>query len=375
LFPQVSLSGNVAENYVNTNGYSGNYESHQYQVQVSQQLLNMNALATWRAAKQTSNASDSMYNYQYQQFIQTVTDAYFAVLTAEQNTMSAEAELKAYTYTFQQTKQRFKVGVATVTQLKQAESNSFQGKADVIKAKNALKISIEKLSELTGVKYRKLSSLKKTFPFSSPVPAKQSYWVDLAKEKNMQLNASRATTQSSYDAAVANYSNFLPSVSVVGTYVKNGNTAPITVSGYHNQATSSVQLSLTWNVFSGGANFANASNTAYLYAEQQSLQDNTYRQTIISTKQSYLNVIANASLVAAYKQAVKSGESSVEKLQAEYKVGTTTIVSVLDEVQKLFVAKQNLANAESAYIKSSMQLKLDAGVLSIRDVKAINVWL
>ena len=120
---------------------------------------------------------------------------------------------------------------------------------------------------------------------------------------------------------------------------------------------------------------ASSLQAANQYASSQNTELNLFRETTTQARQDFLSVLANISQVAAYKQSVLAAESSLRDYNAKYKVGTATIVDVLNATQTLYQAKSNLANAEYEYITSLLQLKYDAGILNQQDLVSLNKYL
>ena len=77
----------------------------------------------------------------------------------------------------------------------------------------------------------------------------------------------------------------------------------------------------------------------------------------------------------ADRQAIRSGESSVKLNEESFKVGTRTIIDVLDSVTMLTQAQRLHAQDQYAYLLATIGLKLAAGTLSAADLNDINQWL
>ena len=75
------------------------------------------------ARGQVSQA-DAIYNIAYQDFLVRVAGSYFAVLTAQDGVIFAEAEEKALQRQFEQAEQRFEVGLTAVTDVHEARASN-----------------------------------------------------------------------------------------------------------------------------------------------------------------------------------------------------------------------------------------------------------
>lgn len=377
LLPQLSLTANANASQVKNYAVTGNFESEAYQLKLTQQLINLNDVGNLQNAKATAQAQSATYTSQQQAFIVTVATDYFNILEAQDTLNYSIANVNFLAKTLKQTKAKFDVGLATDTDLKQAEANYDQAYATKLKDINSLQDAYEQLNELTGRRESNLAELKSDFPFVSPHPASVHHWINLAEKNNASLQAQRYTTLAALRNVTEQVGNQLPTLSLVGTYGQTRYTGnvPSIVTTTFSQKAATIGLQLNWTVFAGGSLFAKSLQAAKQYEASENTEDGLYLQTISQTKQDYLSVMANISLVEAYRQSVKANQLSLQEFEAKYRVGDGTIVDVLNAEQNLFQAQQNFAQAEYQYILSALALKLDAGEIGMNDLVYLNRWL
>jgi outer membrane protein len=377
LLPQLTFTAAASQNQTKNYAVSASYQAENYQFQLTQQLLNVNKVGSLQNAKATAQAQSATYNSQQQSFILTVATDYFNILEAQDNLNSSIAQANFLAKTLKQTKQKFEVGLATDTDLKQAEAQYDEAYATKLQNENALQNAYEVLDELTNRRESNLATLKPEFPFVSPQPAEVQHWISLAEKNNAALQAQRYTTLASLKNVTTQVGNQLPTLSLVGTYgqTRYSGSVPSIISTTFSQKAATIGLQLNWTVFQGGALFGKSLQAAKQYEAAEDTEDNLYLQTISQTKQDYLGVMANISLVTAYRQSVLANTLSLREFEAKYRVGDETIVNVLNAVQNLYQAQQNFSQAEYQYILSALQLKLDAGTLGVADLAYLNSWL
>src|SRR5262249_22351111 len=114
----------------------------------------------------------------------------------------------------------------------------------------------------------------------------------------------------------------------------------------------SIGLNITVPIFQGGYVVAETNQAIYNYQVAQEQLEQTVRTTVSQTRTSYLNVISGISKVSADKQAIKSNLSSLEGMQASYRVGTETLVDVLNQQQKLVLAQFQYAQDRYAFVNN-----------------------
>ena len=104
-------------------------------------------------------------------------------------------------------------------------------------------------------------------------------------------------------------------------------------------------------------------------------QEDKYRLTVSSTRQSYLTVLSNISQIKARKQAIISAKSSLRATMAGYEAGTRTMVEILQEQANLYKRQKDYAVSEYTYLTQFLTLKQLTGILDISDLEQINSWL
>ena len=377
LLPQLSAVDTPEVGAVDYDGYRGDVRGNTLTLTATQVLFNLATFGTFLSSTETAAAARRTYDFQYQQFIVNVAKDYFNILDAEDQLEFANSEVTFLKQTLNQVKQRFNVGLGTLTEVKQALANYDTALASQIKAKNTLEDNNEILMESTGVMYTNLATLRSDFPFKLPMPQSIDAWVKIAIWHNNSLLASEHTTTAAWHTAIATTGAQLPNLSLEATYTKarfNDN-APSVISSSPTVDDKTVGVVFGWDIFSGTGLFAASLQAAHNYEAQKYTTENTYRTVMSSVRQDYLAVVSDVSQIKAYKQSVIASQIALTQFEARYKVGTVTLVDVLKQIQNLFEAKQNLATAEYQYITDSLQLKLDSGTLTAKDMANLNSWL
>jgi outer membrane protein len=373
--PQLSLSAEA--NFNHATGGTGNYATQDALFTLSQSLFNVADLGSWRSLQQTSLSQHATYRYQRQDFmVNTVAKDYFNVLEAQDNVKFDEAKLSYLKKTLDQTRAKFKVGMAVLSDLRQAEADYDQATATYIKDDNDLKKAQIVVSVLTGQDYKFLAALKPDLNLVPPLPDNMAYWVRISKANNKNLHAAQLAAASSRDAVLAAAGTSLPSVALVGTADLDHNNNP-GAAGYnetHNRNLT-VALQLTWNILAGGSQLAATAQATHTYEAAEATRDNTFRTTVEGVRKSFLAVKADIIQVNAYRASIVASTASLKQYQARYRVGTETIANVLQQLENLYSAQRNYTQALYQYMTDQLQLRLDSGTLSLTDLTHINDML
>jgi outer membrane protein len=359
-----SASGFTADNSIN---------QHSYTLTLTQPLFNLQNWMSVRAAHATEKQADATYNFALQDLIMRVSTAYFNVLAAQDNLRFTSAEKTATNNQLKQIKERYQVGLATMTDVYQAQASYDALVAQEIAAQNQVANAMEALKQITDLPYGQLAPLGENVPLLAPQPADPVKWTCAAEQYNWNLLAARYAAQAAKETVRQNFAGHFPTLNAVGQYQKGNNlsfTAPATT-----ESQSDVGLQLSMNLFQGGLVASQTRQAQDKYVGLSDAMEATHRQVIFDTQQSFNNVMAGISKIQADRIAVVSAQSALESMNAGYKAGTKTILDVLTAQQNLYQAQANLSTDQYAYINNTLALKEAAGTLNIQDVMAINHWL
>ena len=384
LLPTLSSSANVddlrnseqdrRDNFGNGIRSGGAGNQHSYTLSLSQPLFNFQNWMLLRAAKSTAKQADATYNAALQSLIIRVTTAYFNVLQAQDNLRFIKANKKAIGDQLKQIRERYQVGMATMTDVYQAQANFDSLNAQEIAAQNTVMNNFEALRQITAQSYTELDPLKPGFTLINPQPENSQQWVHAGEKNNWTLLASRYAEQAARENIRVNYAGHFPVVAATGTY-QNGNGPAVGVNTNNNAWASDVGVEVTLPLYQGGLVMSKTrqAQDQYLSASDQMIA--VHRLVIFQTQEAFNNVMAGISKVNADRIAITSAQSALDSIQAGYQAGTKTILDVLTAQQNLYQAESNLSADQNTYILSTLALKQAAGSLSAGDVLAVNRWL
>lgn len=389
LLPQVSLAltgtvdreKTVAKNGSSTQGVTpGSVTAHQdsrdsnYTLSVAQTVFNFTQWEQMESASASEKSAFATYTAAIQNLIVRTSTAYFEVLRARDDLTLAQSEKRAFYRQYRQAKESYEVGVKTLTDVENAQAQYDSSKSKVVQAENNLLDQRENLRAITNVYYPALQSLKR-LPLLKPTPSTMGAWVKKAQQSSWSLKSSQ------FDLVAAGYNvkaaegGHMPTVALNASY-ENDYTRNLSVTD-SNQRTTTAQagLTLTMPIFQGGQVYATVNQNVDQYRLAAAQLEYNYRDILNQTRQSYLGAISGISKVQADYQAIISNQSSLQGTEEGYKVGTQTMLDVLQAEKNLYQAQENYSNDRYDYILSLINLKAAAGTLSVNDVNRINQWL
>lgn len=388
--PTISRYGYAGSNYDTITGISnGNFifprnltqRTYTFNLSLNQTIFNFAQFSTVSQQLALSKAADATLNAALQSLMVRVASAYFNILKDEDNLSYAEASKVAFAEQLDQIKQQYKVGLKTLTDVYTAQASYDLALSTYINAQTTLNNDRENLRVITGVYYPHLSALSENFPLLSPEPRDINEWVATAIRQNWQIRYQRCNLESFRQAVKVQMAGHLPTVTLEGSLSRqylnniNGYTTFSQRSGPGTTTDKAIGLGINVPIFAGGGVVAQTNQAIYNFQAAQQQLELTIRQTVNTTRQSYMNIVSGISQIAADKQAVKSNMSSLEGLEASYQVGTETLVDVLNQQQKVYEAQTQYATDRYAFVNNILALKQAAGILSFGDLCGINVWL
>lgn len=381
LLPQLLGTGTLTRNRQNNgaanaaSGAAGTqvFTQHNFTAQLSQTIFNYANWIRVKTAAASVKQAQATFNASAQELIIRVADAYFNVLQAKDNLRFTQSELRANERQLEQARQRFKVGLDAITSVYNAQAAYDAVAAQKIADENEVANRREALREITGELYRNLSGLRGKLPLVRPVPNDQEAWVSVATRQNYVLLAARYAAVAARENIKVNAAGNFPTADFTSSYNDTGNTRPFPATS--DTTTANLGVSLNFPVFQGGLVLSQTRQAKYDYQTASYQMDSTYRSTSVTTRQTFNSVVAGISKIKADRQAVKSAQSSLDSSEAAFKVGTRTIVDVLDDQKNLYDAQRTLAIDQYTYIRDILTLKQAAGTLSVSDLEHINSWL
>lgn len=349
------------------------YRTDMLQLNLQQALFNVQAWQQFQQAKTVVKQADATYLAAAQDLIARTAFAYFNVLDAEDNLRYVEAEKQAVYEQLDQVTQQFKVGVVAITGVYQAQAQYDLIVAQEISAKNAIVNTKEDLRAITGVYYENLAVLKELIPLQIPEPNDPEKWVKSATQYNWTVLAARYAAEVAEEEISVIRAGHLPTLTAVGLHEHT--LTGVTPTGKLDETSSTIGVQLDLPVFEGGLIVAQTRQAQYSYKQAYETAEQILQNTVTDTRKSYNDVASGISKIKADRKAIISNASSLRSTIEGYRVGTQTMLDILQSQQYLFDAQRIYSQDEYAYIDAVIALKQDAGTLSFNDIAQINTWL
>ena len=374
LLPQIN--GSMSLSQTNGGNLIGHSRSRNISGTLSQTVLDFSKYANLKAAHSASDAQDELYQAAAQELYVRVATAYFGVLTSEDGLTYAKANEDAFRQQYEQSDQRFKVGLSAITDVYQAKAYYEAAKSQTIAAQNALNDAREALTQITGKPTGDLKKLRDDLPMQPPVPADQDSWVKQALQTNPSLLAQKNNVETAQHNISAARAGHLPTISAGITYGKGASWSETDAnSRFRDPASTTIGLTLNVPIFSGGATQSRVRQSIYERDAATDAMESQRRQVVRDTLNYYRSVIAGIAQVESAKASVDSGQKALEATRAGFEVGTQTMTNVLLAIQILTSSESSYSQARHQFILNKLLLKETAGTAELKDIETINALL
>lgn len=347
---------------------NSSFDSHTYAISLQQPLYNRSSQVQQRVADAVVGQSDVDFRNAENELILRVSQGYFGVLEALDYLTSATAAKNAFARQLEQANRRFEVGLATITDVYDAQARFDNAVSLEIDYTNRLADARELLRQLTGQDYVQLNLLSEQMPLALPKPSDPEEWVRMALENNLRLLSAGFGVDQARENIQLQKAGHYPTLNLSVSRADVDNSIADTTS-------SQVGLELTIPLYSGGAVSSRSREAAYSYEASRQNLENLQRDTIRTVRNAYRGQETAISQIKALDQTRVSTRSALEANQAGYEVGTRTIVDVLDAERAVYLAEANYAQARYTFVKNYLVLRQAAGQLSEADMREINGWL
>lgn len=382
LYPQVNVNALVGRNVQDIKtanlAVDQTYNSNQWQISASQAVFNYQAWALVQQAKASVKAAQATFNNAAQDLILRTARAYFNILLARDTLIFAKAKKRANRRQLEQAQARFRVGLDAITSVYEARAAFDQSVAEVISAHNNLINQSENLRKLTNHAYDYLAPLRDSrIPLIRPEPDNVNEWVDTGLKQNYNFYAAKYSLQAARENIRVQAAGGWPTLAIQANsnQTHNNINGPGSFFAPSRQTSSNIALALNFPVIQGGLVTAQTRQAQFDFQSASERLERTYRDVVVNSRIAFNTIIDGISKVKADRQTVISQQNSLESTEAQFQVGTRTMVDVVDAQRRLFEAQRQLAADQYDLINASLFLKYLAGTLNVNDLEEINAWL
>jgi outer membrane protein len=383
LLPQLSGQGSIERNRLHVLSSSGSqlgspastpvnaiewYTNRTYSLNLSQTLFDWSAFQAVAQANQQVAQAQALYRSAEQSLVQRTAAAYFAVLSAL-DTLRADLDAQtSFKEQLDQAQKKFEVGLAAITDVRNAQASYDSSVATVIADRTALDNARRALATVVGEPVEAIADLQAEIPLVAPNPASVDAWSKAASQDNPDLMSALYASEAARKAIAVNQGKYWPTLAAGGTLNRANSHSRFG----DDTLADAVGVTLNWNIFQGGLVASSVRQAQATYRQTQAQYELQRRTVDQNTRNDYEGVVSGIAAVRASRQAVISNQTSLEATMVGLKVGTRTEIDVLIARQALATAQKTYYQSRYNYLNSLLALKQDAGRLGEADLADID---
>ena len=347
---------------------------------LTQPIYRPAAWATYRQGGRQLQQAAAQYESAEHDLLIRVSQAYFDVLTSEDNFELVQNQKKAVSEQLASAQRNFEVGTATITGVRDAQARYDLANAQAIAAENDLRTKRLALNMVVGLNDAKPKRLAKNTTLVAAPKEDVNAWVSQAQASSPAVRQAQLAVEVAdfeMDKATAVHK---PTLDAQMTYGRTEN-----LKGAFVGTTYSSTPSTTWNptvglvlnvpLFTGFSGVYKVKEAIALKDKAQSDLENARRGTEQATRNTYFGLLAGLSQVKAYEAAEASSQSALDANKLGYSVGVNINIDVLNSQSQLYQTKRDLAKARYDVLVTNLKLRQAAGTLTPADLQPINALL
>ncbi|MYM81643.1 TolC family outer membrane protein [Duganella sp. FT50W] len=345
--------------------------TNSYTVSLSQPLVNWAAWETYQQSKLAQATAEATFSQAQQDLIVRVAQAYFDVLTAQDNLTSTQAQKVATTEQLASAKRNFEVGTQTITDTHEAQAAYDLVVAQEFAAINDLENKRTALQVIIGQAPATLAPLRTGVTIAPPSPATVDPWITSAESQNYSVVAAGLNVEIAKREIKRNRAGHLPTANFVASSTHQKQTGPA------GSVVNGNAVGVTWSIpiFNGFAISSKVRETIALEDKARNDLEATKRAASQNARQAFLGMNSGLAQVKALEAAEVSSKSSLESNKLGYQVGVRINIDVLNAQKLLYSTQKDLAKARYDTIMNGLRLKAAAGSLNEEDLQPINALL
>lgn len=320
---------------------TGDLDTDTYGVELKQTIFasgkHLNAYLSNKA--QVEAGRHQLTETQQQILLASIT-AYFDVVQAEAVVELNQTNLEVLQKQLQAQQDRFDVGVSTRTAVAQAEAGVANARAGLFSAQAELQTARATYREVIGIEPTNLSK-----PEVLPsLPSSLADALKIARSENPTLHASKEGASAARFSFYSAIGDALPNMQLTARYTYTEDPSIQLIGNDAEQTSITVRLNVP--LVRGGGTFSGIDAARHAASAVRSNVRGTSNMVERGVVAAWSNYQATSAAIPARQKQIQASAIALEGVREENKLGTSTILDVLDTEQNYLDARVALVRAE-----------------------------
>ena len=303
-------------------------------------------------------------------------EAVFDLLKSRDMLVFSRAQRLAAEEQLASARRSFKVGTATVIDVREAEAKIDTVDAQALAAQADIDLKHQLVTELVGRPVPELLARGLTGErLPQMVAAGIAEWLADAQLGNPQLAAARRALEAAEAEIDKARQGHAPTADLTYNYTMSSDSGTVTSLFPRRGDISQVGVNVNIPLFASGATASRVRETQALRDKVQSDVDAARRTVQVAVRQNFTTALSSVGLVRGLETAVHSLEAALQANRRGYEVGMKVNADVLESQSKLFESRRDLSKVRYDAWLSYYRLKSFAGRLSGSDMDELDQLL
>ena len=292
-------------------------------------------------------------------------NVYFQIARLYENTNNLKETLEVSKQRLDRAKYQYEYGQSTKLELLNAEVDVNNDSINYISTRQLYRNARRDLNIVLGINTDTNYSIETDVNFITLLPFEEL--LTKAQENNVTIGQSEKNIAISEFNLKINRSSLIPRVDLNSSYGWNKSINPATAFAAGSNSTGlNAGLSLSWNIFDGGASKTRIANAKIALENQKILKEQqveTLENTLRNTYAAYHNALY---VLEAQQQNVVTNENNFERTQERYKLGQVSSIEFRQAQINLLNSQTSLNNAKyDAKLVELELLQLSGDLLNV----------
>jgi outer membrane protein len=363
--PSVSLTGSAGRGTYYSNAVPNRYEatrSPRYAtLSVTQPLYRGGrTVAATSQAENTVLAERALLAATEQSVLLSTINAYLNVVRDEDVVNLSINNEQVLRRQLDATQERFRVGEITRTDVSQADARLARAVADRIGAEGTLQTS--RANYLNNVGSLPVRLVQPTPPDGLPGGADEV--TSLALSANPNVLAADYTQAAARDGVDLVFGELLPTVTVSADMNRTLDTGTLSAAQKSATSTKEVLLNLSVPLYEGGGTYSRVRAAKHTAGQRRIEADQARRDATEAASKAWEGLQSARALMQSYDSQIRATELALAGVREESKVGSRTVLDVLNAEQEVFDARVNLVRAQHDMLLAAYQVRSAVGRLT-----------
>lgn len=347
-----------------------------WSLQARQPLVNRERDASRRQLELSAEAAEYEWQSAQQSLMVRTAERYFDAALAAESLRVMRRQQDAVQRALTETRDRFKLGAAPVTDTHEAEARAEAVRADVLAAESTLELKRSALVDITGWSTSELQGLALPDGVAPQDVAPLGLWLADAKAGNLLLKMLGATTEAARQEAAKHAALASPSLDLVAMAAQDRLSGHGDFGSASNaQSNTMVGVQLTVPLYTGGMRSAKQTESLRLADKSAADAERQAQQVAQATRSAWLGLTVGASRLKALEEALRATRSRLDATRLGRQVGDRTTLELLNAENDAAAAEVAVQQARVALLLDRLRLLALAGKLDEAQLQLANASL